>query len=302
MKRYWDVVPYSETTLANNKHGYRIRLLERVITILDCFQDDKSRLGITEISKRVGLHKSTVHRLLEALASHRLLRQDSGTDKYSLGMKLFELGSRAAGCFDVREHSMPVLEQLVAETGETAHLCVLDDNQVLYIEKFESAKTIRMPSRVGQRNPCHCTAVGKILLAYRPDALDCLLESGPLKQYTRNTISEPAKLRQELAWIRRVGYSIDNEEIEVGLKCVGAPVRNHAGEVIAAISIAGPNFRVTTDKLAALSDSVKKAANTLSEKMGYRTTGELVRKNGTRPKRPAVRPSRMRSRQEARKR
>ncbi len=254
--------------------GYHIRLLDRVVAILDCFQDGKSQLGVTELSKKLGLHKSTVHRLLEALMSFRLITQDSESEKYSLGLKLFELGSRAVACFDVHEKSKTVLEQLVAETGETAHLCILNENQVLYLEKFETAKTLRIPSRVGQRNPGYCTAVGKALLAYRPDELDTLLKSKPLKRYTENTITDPAKLRQELALVRQRGFSVDNEEIEAGLRCVGAPVYDYTKEVIAAISIAGPSFRMTGDMIPRLAQSVRKAANSLSEMMGYKATLE----------------------------
>src|SRR6266576_3307844 len=106
--------------------------------------------------------------------SYHLISQDSDNEKYSLGLKLFELGTRAVASFDVHKKSRVVLEQLVAATGETAHLCSLDEKQVLYLEKFESARTLRIPSRVGQRNPSHCTAVVKALLAFLPEELDSL--------------------------------------------------------------------------------------------------------------------------------
>ena len=262
-------------------NGYHIRLLDRVVAILDSFRNEKSQLGVTELGKKLGLHKSTVHRLLEALMSYRLITQDSESEKYSLGLKLFELGSRAVACFDVHEKSKAVLEQLVAETGETAHLCILDEKQVLYLEKFESAKTLRIPSRVGLRNPSYCTAVGKALLAYRPDELDILFKAKALKKYTENTITDPAKLRQELALVRERGFSVDNEEIEVGLRCVGAGVRDYTGRVIAAISIAGPSVRITDDKIPSLAESVKRAANSLSKKMGYRAALEPIGKGGS---------------------
>ena len=233
-------------------NAYHIRLLDRVVVILDCFQNDKSQLGVTELSKKVGLHKSTVHRLLEALRCHHVITQDLESEKYSLGLKLFELGSRAVTCFNVLEKSKAVLEQLVAEIGETAHLCILDDKEVLYLEKFESPKTLPIPSRVGQRNPAYCTAVGKALLAYLPGELGSLFKAKALKR----------------------GCSLDKEEIEVGLRCVGAGIRDYTGGVIAAISIADPSFRFTNDRIPSLAKSVRKAANSLSEKMGHRAKSE----------------------------
>lgn len=256
--------------MQQSENSYRIRVLDRIVAILDCFQNGSSPLGVTEISQKVHLHKSTVHRLLEALKSYRLVMEDPVSERYSLGLKLFELGRHAVSSFDVHERSRPILEQLVAETGETAHLCVLDQGEVLYVEKCESAKTLRIPSRVGQRNPSYCTAVGKALLAYLPREIERLSNGTTLKKNTRNTITDIRKLYQELAMVRKRGYSLDNEEFETGLKCVGAPVRDYTGLVIAAVSIAGPNFRMTDDRVPSLAANVLKAANSLSEKMGCR--------------------------------
>jgi len=260
--------------------GYQVQVLDRVVAILDSFQNEKAQLGVTELSKKLGLHKSTVHRLLEALRSYRLIAQDSENEKYSLGLKLFELGNCAVASIDIHKNSMPVLKQLVAATGETAHLCILDDKQVLYLEKFESERTLRIPSRVGQRNPSHCTAVGKALLAFLPEELNSLCKTKALKRSTENTITDPVKLRQELASVRRQGFALDNEEIELGLRCVAAPVRDYGGRVIAAISIAGPSFRITEEKFAPLAESVTRAASALSEKMGYQDIAEPAGRNG----------------------
>ncbi len=265
------------------ENRYRIQLLDRVMAILDCFQGGQGQFGVTEISKQVGLHKSTVHRVLEALKSYRFVIQDPANEKYSLGPKFLELSRHAGPSFEVRERSKAILEQLVAETGETAHLCVLDQGEVLYVEKCESAKTLRIPSRVGHRNPSYCTAVGKALLAFLPHEIERLSNGTLLQRYTPNTITDFRKLRQELASIRERGYSIDNEEIEVGLRCVGAPVRDHSGIVIAAVSIAGPIFRMADEKIPSLAASVLKAAQTLSERMGYRSEALVsgVRGKGT---------------------
>lgn len=255
---------------AAKRNSYYVQVLDRAVKILDCFAGEEAELGVTEISKVLRLHKSTVHRLLEALKSYGLIRQDPQSEKYFLGVKLFELGCRAVARLDLRERARPVLEQLVSETGETAHLCILDQGEVLYLEKVESPQTLRIPSQVGQRNPAHCTAVGKALLAYlSEDELDSLVRVKGLKRYTKNTIVVLGQLKKELALVRERGFSVDNEETEEGLRCVGAPVRDYTGRVIASISIAGPAFRMTDEKLSALAESVKRAAETLSERMGY---------------------------------
>ncbi len=255
---------------AEGKNSYYIQVLDRAIKVLDCFSPKDTELGVTEISRKLGLHKSTTHRLLEALKSYGFIAQDAENEKYHLGLKLFELGSRAVARLDIRERARPVLEQLVAETGETAHLCVLDQGEVLYLEKVESQQTLRIPSRIGQKNPAHCTAVGKALLACLPEEeLESLIRLKGLKRYTKNTIIIPGELKRELAAVRNRGFSVDNEEIEEGLKCIGAPVRDYTGKVVAAISIAGPAFRMTENKVESLARSVATAARTLSERMGY---------------------------------
>jgi len=255
---------------------YRVQVLDRALGLLEVLSSEGPELTLVELSKRLGLHKSTVHRLLMVLERHRFVERSLQNGGYRLGIKLFELGSKAVMYFDLRERARPHLERLVFMTGETAHLCILDEGEVLYLEKVESSRTVRIPSSIGRRNPAHCTAVGKALLAYLPEKeLNDLIKRRGLRAYTRNTITTLAQLRGELQRVRERGYAVDNEEIEEGLKCVGAPVRDYSGKVVASMSIAGPAFRLTENQIPLLAESVMGVANDLSAEIGYRAAPDV---------------------------
>lgn len=250
---------------------YQVQVLDRALGILDVLSDEGQELGPAELSEQLDLHKSTVHRLLMVLERHRLIERGPQNGKYRLGLRLFELGSKAVAQLDLRERVRPYLERLVAETGETAHLCILDGNQMLSIANVESPRTLRTPSTVGRRTPLHCTSVGKALLAFLPeDEADALIKRCELTRYTGRTLTAPAWLKAELKRVRQRGYAMDNEEIEEGLRCIGAPVRDYSGRVVAAISIAGPAFRLIKARIPAVSQAVIGAAEDLSEELGYR--------------------------------
>jgi DNA-binding IclR family transcriptional regulator len=205
------------------------------------------------------------------LERHRLIEKNSNTGKYRLGLKLFELGTKAISQLDLRERARPSLERAVLETGETVHLCVYDDGEVVYLDKVEPARSVRLASSVGRRNPAYCTAVGKAIMAFLPEAQ---VEAAALKhgfrQLTRKTISNMLELKAALHDVRRLGYAVDNEENEEGVCCVGAPVWGFGKQPIAAISISGPTFRVSPDKIPVIAGSVIAAANALSKELGFR--------------------------------
>jgi len=251
---------------------YNIQLLERAILLLDLLlSESPSGLLPYELAQKSGLHKSTVHRLLSALRNHRLVQKDAKTGRYHLGLKLFELGVRAVPNVNLREYARPHLERLVFETGETAHLCVLVEHEILYLDKVESPKTIRIASSLGGRNPAFCSAVGKCLLAALPDAeLDGLLRRHKLVAYTRHTITTPASLKAVLQQVRENGYAVDNEEREEGLRCIAAPIRDHTGDIIAAMSVAGPAFRLVSAQDMVIAKLVMSIAGELSATLGYR--------------------------------
>jgi DNA-binding IclR family transcriptional regulator len=241
-----------------------------VVQILECFTSQKPELTFTELVACLDLHKSTLYRLLEAMRSHGLVEQDRETGKYQLGVRLFEFGMLAVDRLEISTSAKPALEKLVEQTGETAHLCIFENPDVVYVAKVESKQTLRMPSHVGRRNPAYCTGVGKAILAeLSADELETYLSHNQLRSLTKKTIVTPAELKKQLNEIRLRGYSLDDEEISEGLRCVGAAVRDYTGKAIAAVSIAGPSIRITKSRISDLAASVVEAADSISEQFGY---------------------------------
>jgi DNA-binding IclR family transcriptional regulator len=255
--------------------AYRVQVLERAIGIIEALWKEGPELSQVELCSRVGLHKSTMHRILNVLEDHRFVEKGKSSGKYRLGTRLFEIGSRAGVHLDLRDQARPYLERLVYESGETAHLCMLDDGEVLYLEKVEASRTVRVPSNVGRRYPAHCGAAGKILLAYlEAEEVDEIIKRRGLKAFTHNTITTPAQLKSELEVVSARGYAVDNEEFEEGLQCIGAPVRDRAGKVIASISVAGPASRLSDGKIPSIARAVVDAALELSAELGYQRSRE----------------------------
>ena len=250
---------------------YSSQVLDRVMQILDCFTNETPELSFSELAERLDLNRSTLYRLIEATRSHGLTEIDPETGKYHLGLRLFELGTLAVGRLELQRSAIPVLEKLVDQTGETAHLCVLDGSDVVYVAKVESRHTLRIPSSVGRRNPAYCTGVGKAILAFLPEEeLAAFLKNTRLRPLTKKTIVSTAELEKQLKTTRMRGYSVDDQEIDEGIRCVGAPVRDHNGQVVAAVSIAGPSIRITKSKLPSLAARVQEAGARISEQLGYR--------------------------------
>lgn len=268
-------VPHSKTT----KSPYRVQVLDRALAALEVLANRADECSLAEICAALKLHKSTVHRLMMVLEQHRLVDKNPETGRYRLGLKLFEFGSKAFGAVDLRRHAKPYMDRLQREFGETVFLCMLDEGQVFYLEKIESQQSVRTACTVGSRAPAYCTAVGKAMLAELPEAevTEIIRRSG-LKAVTPNTITTAIELRQELKAIRSRGYAIDNEEKEAGLRCVSAAVRGESGKLLAALSVSGPAFRVTKERVPTLGKAVMEAAAELSSEFGYRPTAvELIR-------------------------
>jgi IclR family KDG regulon transcriptional repressor len=260
------------STRKSVKNIYRVQVLERAFEILNLLADEKSGVGPMEVAQRLKLHKSTAHRLIMMLESSRFVEKNTITGKYHLGSRLMELGLSAVSRLDVYEVAGPHLRTLVKETGETAHLAVLRDGQVVSLVNVESSQTLRTPATVGKRTPAHCTSLGKAMLAFASqDHIDDFLRGRKLEAYTPRTITTAAKFKAELRTIRDRGYAVDNEEREPGLRCIGAPLWDSAGDVVAAISIAGPVFRIGDDRVQNLSAAVMRIAARISASLGYRS-------------------------------
>jgi IclR family transcriptional regulator, KDG regulon repressor len=259
-------VPQSKTS----KSPYRVQVLDRALAALEVLGGHSSECSLAEICRTLKLHKSTAHRLMMVLDRHRLVDKNPDTGRYRLGLKLFELGSKAIAAVDLRRHAKPYLDRLQRELGETVFFCLLDDGQVFYLEKIESQQSVRTACTVGSRAPAYCTAVGKAMLAEltEPEVNEIIRRWG-LKAITPNTITTAWALKAELRAIRGRGYAIDNEEKEPGLRCVSAAVRGESKKVLAALSVSGPAFRVTQERVPEIGAAVMLAARELSYEFGF---------------------------------
>ncbi|MDD3169532.1 MAG: IclR family transcriptional regulator [Eubacteriales bacterium] len=247
-----------------------IQSVERAIKILDTFAQQNNELGVTEIANMLELKKSTIFGILATLEKYGFVQQNPATGKYNLGLKLLELGMIMQDNMDIRTVARPSLKDLVDQYKETVHLVIQDRDEVVNIDKIEGPSAINIRSRIGKRNPIHATGVGKCLLAYNEAHEIEKITGKELKRYTPNTITEPDLLKKELERIREKGYSIDHEEIEEGLRCIAAPIKDHRGRVIGAISLSGPSVRITDEKKEEIAESVKEAAFSISKRLGFR--------------------------------
>jgi DNA-binding IclR family transcriptional regulator len=253
------------------KPDYHVRVVDRVFAILGELGDGSARFGDVALAEKLGLHKSTVHRLLAVLQHNGFVEREPGCTKYRLGWRIFELGMAAASHLDILERAKPYVTQLVEATGETAHLDVLRQGEVVSLVNVESRYTVRTPATVGRHIPLHCTSQGKAILAFLPpDQIARQLKDYVFSRHSANTILSKDRFLTDLALVASRGYAVDNEEYEEGLRCIAAPVHDYSGEVAGAISIAGPTFRVTGSRLPALSREVKRIAAELSAALGYR--------------------------------
>jgi IclR family KDG regulon transcriptional repressor len=249
---------------------YRVQVIDRVFQILDLLAENKGDLGATELAQRLELHKSTVHRLLVTLEQHRFLQKNPENAKYRLGWRLFELGALAVSRVELHSMARPHLDALVRKTGETAHVGVVTGGELISIASVEADRNLRLPGTVGRRSPLYCTSQGKSILAFSVEAVAAeTIRSIQFKRYTQNTITTAARLKQELERVRKCGYAVDNEEFENDLRCIGAPVFNHEGQVVAAISIAAPTYRVGGREIPRLAAVVITASKELSAALGY---------------------------------
>ncbi|MDQ6618925.1 MAG: IclR family transcriptional regulator [Pseudomonadota bacterium] len=247
----------------------RLSSVANSIRLIKTFSDDEYEIGISNLAKRLGLAKSTVHRLASTLIDAGMLEQNPENGRYRLGLALFELGSLVRRKMDVSSEAKPYLKMLREKTGETVHLAILDHASVLFINNLESEHAIRMSVNVGVRAPAHCTAVGKALLAFQPPEMVEEVLSHELAGRTPKTMSNASELRQDLATVRARGYALDDEELETGLRCIAAPIRDHSGAVVASTSIAGPAQRMTKKALLAVAPDLIAAADAISARLGY---------------------------------
>ena len=264
---------------------YGSSTVAKALEILNALGEAQRPMSAAELAKKLRLNGSSIYRVLSTLVKYGFVAQPPGTSKYFLGTKLVTLGSVVLSQLDVREISRPVLQDLMRKTGETTHLMMLDGDEGLYIERVESPQTIKMASNVGRREPLHASSVGKAILAHLPEAqVERILGTGPLPKYTENTITDPQELKAHFEQIRKQGYAIDDMEAEEGLRCIGAPIFDHEGKVRYSISISGPAYRISLERLHGFANDLLAGTRAISRALGYQgdwESSEAGRQSGT---------------------
>jgi len=249
---------------------YLIKVLDKSLTILETIAREDSSLGIAELSSRLKIGASTVHRILDTLKYRGYVEQDPVTRKYELGNKALELGLAKLQKMYLVKEAAPYLRELMNKCQETVHLAILDDGEVLYLDKEEPLQTIRMVSQIGRRAPAHCTGLGKVLLAHLDEReRRKIVEKKGLKRFTQRTITDKSLLEEELNKIRKQGFAEDRGEHERDVRCVDAPLRDYEGKVIAAISISGPAFRMNSSRCEKLKELLMETTKKISRRLGY---------------------------------
>ncbi len=261
----------SEDTPTPRRAHSTLSSVRNAARLLREFSKGPRELGVTELSRRLGVGKSTAHRLVNTLTEERLLEQDPDTGAYRLGLAMYELGTSVYWHTDLHEACTPVLDQLRNSTKETAQVAVLDGHEVVYVERRESPQTLRLFGRVGHRNDAHCTSTGKLLLAcLPPEQLDRTLRGWRLPAKTPYTVTKIDDLRKQLQTIQAQGWAENINEAELGVASVAAPIRNGLGEVVAAVSIAGPVQRLGGESLRRFARPCIEAGLAISRRLGYR--------------------------------
>lgn len=250
---------------------YSVPALEKAMAILELLGRATGTHTATEIHTTLGLPKATTFMILNVLERYQMVKR-SADNRYTIGLKVYELGTRYLSRLDIVETARPHLELLVKQTQLTGHLGVLQGTSLIYADKEESTGMIRFSTFAGLRSDIHTSSLGKAIAAWLPEVeLETLVSQMDLGRYTPNTIIDKAEFVAELARIRAEGYAVENEEGELGVRCVGAPIRDGRGGVVAAISVTGVLSQIPLDRIESLSVDVRGAADGVSRELGYRS-------------------------------
>ncbi|MGA8530336.1 MAG: IclR family transcriptional regulator [Acidobacteriaceae bacterium] len=250
---------------------YQLRSLDRAIAVLDLLAESEGPLGLVDVCERMSLHKSTAHRALMVLERSGLIER-TPENRFRLGLKLYELGSRAVEQIDLRVRVHPWFRRLSTQVGETVHLGVLQKTAVVYLDKVEPAnRRVWLASRVGASNPVYCTAMGKAMLAFLPaEAAAEIIGRIRFTRFTPRTLCTPEALMRSLDRVRRRGYAIDDEEVEGGVRCIGAPILDETGYPMAAVSVSGPTSRITRQSVPGIAEYLLRCCREISSSLGVR--------------------------------
>jgi len=252
-----------------NTDTAQVQSVGRAMSILEMLADRPGELGVTQLGRELGVTKATASRLVSTLAGHGLVEQNPATDKYRLGFGLVRLAGAAGAGLDLVRQARPVLQDLAERTEETVKLAVLDGDLAVNIDQIAAPRLVVNVDWVGKRTPLHCTSNGEVLLGGLPDDERDRLLREPLERLTRATIVDADLLRAQLLEASVRGYATTLEELEVGLNAVAAPVHGADGDVLAAVSVAGPAYRVTPARMPELGARVRQGGEEVSRRMGY---------------------------------
>ncbi len=238
------------------KQEVKVKSLYKALSILDCFTTEEPELGISEISKRLGLYKSNVHNLVDTFVKAGYLEQNPENEKYRLAYKILELGQIVTSRMSFATIVTPYMQELAEKTNEVIYLAVPSDTEVMYLDAFSPKNKQTTRRMQGIKAPMYCTGIGKAMLAYLPEQTLHAVLAGERTKFTDQTLVEREELLQDLKQIRSRGYAIDRMEHEFGIKCIGMPIMNRRGEVIAGVSISGPSLRFDDQTIPTLANQL----------------------------------------------
>ena len=254
-----------------DKSNYIIQSVSHALDVLEQFRGEEDELGVTELSKRLKLHKNNVFRILATLQSRNYIEQNKSNENYRLGVKCLELGQTFIQQRGMLKQSRAILSDLAERSGETSYISILRANEVVYIDAVETSSTVRVVSRLGLHMPTHATAAGKALIAFDSEEEIRNRFGKELTRYTDNTFRSIDELVRDLERVRERGYATDMEEFEIGLRCIAAPVRDYTRKVIGAVSVSGPAHRMSDERIEqSIGAEVVRSGRDLSSRLGYR--------------------------------
>ncbi|HEY1463751.1 MAG TPA: IclR family transcriptional regulator [Terriglobales bacterium] len=260
----------SPEDIVKGEGPYQLHGLERAVSVLEVLSESDVPLSLAELCQRMSLHKSTAHRALMVLERSALIER-TPENRFRLGLKLYELGNRAVEQIDLRARVYPFFRRLALKVGETVHLSVLQKTSIVYLEKVEPNRRVCMSSKTGTSNPVYCTSMGKAMLAFQtPETIEQTISKIRFVRYTHKTICTREKLVKSLERVRRRGYAIDDEEIELGVRCIGAPIFNENHWPIAAVSVSGPSSRITAQSVPDIAEHLLACCREISAALGMR--------------------------------
>lgn len=260
-----------EAATTTTKADWTLSTLEKGLRILELLASDEAAGGLTltELSRRLGMHRTTLFRFLTTLRDRGYVERDHAGDRYLLGMRVLHLSAGLLSRLDIRHVARPVLLSLRDETQELVHLAVLDGPDVITVERVAGTHAVSLQTDIGERRPAYCTASGKAMLAWLPDGeVDQVMARGT-PPVTARTITTPEAMRRHLTLVREAGYAVDDEERIAGVRCVAAPIFDLDGHIAGAVSIAAPTSRMPRQRTAACGTGVRSAAAAISRQLGY---------------------------------